>query len=83
MPRQLTKQEQQELNETFSYHAPTGDQPGRYEAVRQAGKEFAEVILENTWPCPDQSAAIRKAREAVMTANAAIALEQSKGAQAV
>jgi hypothetical protein len=34
---------------------------------------FAETIIRNTPPGSDQSAAIRKVREAVMTANAAIA----------
>jgi len=35
--------------------------------------ELALVILEHTPPSADQSAAIRKVREAVMTANASIA----------
>jgi len=37
-------------------------------------KYFAHVIMEHTPVCADQTAAIRKIREAVMTANAAIAL---------
>ena len=44
-----------------------------YEALREAGRQFALVIIALTPPSPDQSAAIRKVREAVMTANAAIA----------
>ena len=61
------------INEWFVYHAPTGDQPAKYVAIREAGKALALAIVDNTPGCADQSAAIRKVREAVMTANAAIA----------
>jgi hypothetical protein len=73
MPRELTAEEREKLNNTFSYHKPEGDQPQRYEQIREAGKFFAEVVILNTPPSADQAAAIRKIREAVMTANAAIA----------
>ncbi len=63
------------LDEIFSYHAPEGDQPTRYGAIRHAAMEFAMVVLANTPECADQTAAVRKIREAVMTANAAIALK--------
>lgn len=59
----------------FSYHAPEGDQQARYVSIRLAALDFAQVIVANTPDCADQSAAIRKVREAVMTANAAIACE--------
>jgi hypothetical protein len=59
----------------FVYHQPTEKQIPRYEAIRAAANEFAEVIIVNTPEGADQTAAIRKVREAVMTANAAIALE--------
>ena len=63
------------LRELFRYHAPRPDQLPKYEAVRSAAKHFAEVVLSNTPYSADQQAAIRKIREAVMTANAAIALD--------
>lgn len=63
-----------DVEDIFSYHAPTADQPQRYEHVRAAAKTFAKAILDNTVPCADQTAAIRKLRECVMTANASIAL---------
>jgi hypothetical protein len=63
------------VDEVFTYHAPTGDQPERYARINAAAKAFAVAVLENTPPSPDQSDAIRKIREARMTANAAIALE--------
>jgi hypothetical protein len=64
-----------EIDEQFSYHEPRADQPERYRLIRDAGKALAMSIHLNTPPGADQSAAIRKVREAVMTANAAIALE--------
>ena len=63
-----------DVDELFTYHKPTGDQPERYEAIREAAKTFARVLLDNTPPSADQTAAIRKLRESVMTANASIAL---------
>lgn len=65
----------EEIENVFSYHAPKGDQPARYEAIRTAAKEFALVLVANTPKSADQTAAIRKLRECVMTANASIALE--------
>ena len=63
------------IENIFSYNAPEGDQPQRYEAIRSAAKVLAQAIIDNTPACADQTAAIRKVREAVMTANASIALK--------
>lgn len=60
-----------ELQNWFMYHAPVGEDVEAYQAIREAGKGLAEAILKNTPSGADQSAAIRKVREAVMTANAA------------
>lgn len=60
----------------FTYHAPHDDQPARYVAIRDAAKQFAKVLLANTRSSADQTAAIRKIREAVMTANQSIACEE-------
>jgi hypothetical protein len=67
---------QEELDNIFTYHAPKDNQVGRYEQIRLAGKAFCETIIGTTPECADQSAAIRKVREAVMTANAAIAINE-------
>lgn len=64
-----------DLDHVFSYHAPTAAQLVSYDALRNAARNFAEVILFNVPPGADQSAAIRKVREAVMTANAGVALD--------
>jgi hypothetical protein len=64
-----------ELVNYFTYHAPKGDQPERYVRIREAALAFARVVVQNTLPSADQTAAIRKLREAVMTANQGIACE--------
>lgn len=66
---------QTELENWFTYHSPSGDQLPRFQNLRTAALTFAKVILENTPPSEDQTVAIRKVREAVMTANASIACQ--------
>lgn len=63
------------IDNWFSYHPPTPEKTTSYCDLREAAKTFAKAI---DLYCPDgadKSAAIRKVREAVMTANAAIACE--------
>lgn len=63
-----------DLSNLFKHHPPRNDMEiERYQRIREAGKVFAEVILAETPGCADQTVAIRKVREAVMVANAAIA----------
>lgn len=61
------------LGHLFTYHPPTeGDIP-KYHDIREAGLAFARVVDRCCPPGADTSTAIRKIREAVMTANAAVA----------
>lgn len=62
-----------DLETWFRYHKPHGDQAERFEQIRESAKVYAQIIIRLTPPGPDQTAAIRKLREVVMTANAAIA----------
>lgn len=62
-----------QLDNWFMYHKPTEGLPEKYEELRAAGKVLAEVIVRLTPPSADQTTAVRKIREAVMTANAALA----------
>jgi hypothetical protein len=62
-----------DIENWFVYHAPLAEQITAYLELRNAAKAFALVIVKVTPPSADQTAAIRKVREAVMTANAAIA----------
>jgi hypothetical protein len=64
-----------QIDNWFKYHAPNSSQLPKYEKIREAARVFATVIIENTPASADQTAAIRKVREATMTANAAIACE--------
>lgn len=63
------------LDRIFTYHKPVKDQASRYERIRNAARVFTEVVIDCTPECADKTAAVRKIREAVMTANASIALE--------
>ncbi len=62
-----------QLQSWFTYHKPEEGQPEKYEKLRAAGLALAETIVELTPASADQTAAIRKVREAIFTANAAIA----------
>jgi hypothetical protein len=65
----------EEIENWFTYHSPNEQQQVAYKAIREKAKEMAQVIVNNTPPSADQTAAIRKLRECVMTANAAIACQ--------
>lgn len=67
-PRDLEK----DVDEVVSYHAPDAAGIERISNIRSATKRMILAILENCPHGPDRSAAIRKARETMMTANAAI-----------
>lgn len=62
------------LEDIFQYHAPTEATIPKYVALRQAARQFAAVILTHCPKSADRSDALRKVREAVMIANAAVAL---------
>lgn len=62
------------IDDVFTYHAPDDQQRVAYEQIRDGAKALARIILEQTPKCGDQQAALRLLREAVMTANAAVAL---------
>jgi hypothetical protein len=59
----------------FSYHAPRRDQPERYAALRGMAREFSQKIIDCVPDCADRTVALRTVREALMWANAGIALE--------
>lgn len=62
------------LAELFKYHPPTLETVPKFQAINQAAKNFAEIVLQNCPPSFDRKAAIDKIIEAKMTANASIAL---------
>lgn len=70
-----------DIENLFSYHKPTPEQIPKYEAIRAGAKVYAQIIVDNTPEGADKHAAIRLLRESVMTANAAIALEEPVAAK--
>jgi hypothetical protein len=63
------------VEEIFTYHEPTFDQVAAMEQIRLAAKALANVIIEQCPASADRTTAIRKIREAVMTANASLVLD--------
>lgn len=69
----ITPDIKKQINNTFTYHAPKGDQPLRYEQLRELTKLLATMIHEN---CPDsreRNLALTHLEESNMWCNAAIA----------
>jgi hypothetical protein len=64
---------EKDLENWVSNHVPQAGQAEKFEAIRAASAAFAQVVCDRTPPSAHQTAAIRKIREAVYTANAAIA----------
>lgn len=63
----------QDLDNWFTYHAPTQEDVDKYLRIRSNALAFAKAIQEECPDGPDKSVAIRTVREAVMWANASIA----------
>ena len=61
----------------YTYHAPHGTQPERYVALREKAKELAVLIHALTPPSREQSLAFTNVQQAVMWANAAIAINEA------
>lgn len=61
------------INNDYTYHPPKGDQQERYIAIRDAAKELAALIVENSPFSREQSVALTHLDEVVMNTNAAIA----------
>ncbi len=62
------------VEDVVNYHKPSEDELAQIGALRSGAAHFIRTIVLNAPPCADTTAAIRKVREALMTANAAIVL---------
>lgn len=69
---------QEQIDNTFTYHAPFGDQPYRYGVIRAKAKEFAELLLQLTPTSGEKMLAFRHLQQAVMYANASIAINETR-----
>ena len=67
---------QQQIENIFTYHAPTAEQQVKYKALRAEAKTLAEMINEMCPESREKSLAITKLQELVMWANASIAINE-------
>lgn len=65
-----------QIENTFSYHAPKGDQTQRYESLRAKAKELAYLIEESCPESREKSLAMTSLQQTTMWANAAIACNE-------
>ncbi len=65
-----------QIENIFTYHKPKDDQPARYEALRTKAKQLALLINENCPESREKSLAITNLQQAVMWANASIAINE-------
>lgn len=65
-----------DIENTFTYHKPFGNQAARYEQLRLMAKGVAESIVGLTPVSREQSLALTNLQQAIMWANAAIALNE-------
>lgn len=67
-----------DIENTFTYHKPFGDQPVRYVEIRDMAKKLAYTIVAHTPPSREQALALTHLQTAVMFANAAIAINEKE-----
>lgn len=67
---------QEQIDNTFTYHAPKGDQPTRYQSIRDCAKELAQNIARNCPNSREKALALTNLQQAVMWANASIAINE-------
>ena len=68
----------EEIENTFMYHRPFGDQPERYEAIRAIAKSLAYRIHRSCPSSRERSLALTHLQQAVMWANASIAINEKE-----
>ncbi len=67
------------VKEITTYHKPDDAQIEQIGNVREGAQVFLLAVLRNCPASPDRSAAVRKIREAMMTANASIVVPAAQG----
>jgi hypothetical protein len=65
-----------DIENTFTYHAPHGDQAERYMAMRVVAKHLAYLIDGSCPESREKSLALTNLQQAVMWANASIAINE-------
>lgn len=67
-----------QIENTFSYHKPFGTQADRYFAIRENAKKLAYALGAMCPPSREKSLAFTHLQEAVMWANASIAINEKE-----
>lgn len=66
-----------QIENTFTYHAPKADQPERYISLRDKAKELALLIQDSCPESREKSLALTNVQQAIMWANASIAINEA------
>lgn len=65
------------IENNFMYHKPEAACIPVFKDIRNEGKAFARLVMNDVPECPERTIAFRKIEEAVMWANAALARNQT------
>ena len=68
----------EQIESLFTYHRPFGDQATRYERIRSAAIAMAGFIQGNCPESREKSLALTNLQQAIMWANAAIAINEKE-----
>ncbi len=63
----------------FTYHPPTGDQPQRYNRIREGYRKLAELIRVTCGPSRETSICLTLLQQSCQMANAAVAINRVGG----
>ena len=69
-----------EITNIFTYHAPAGDQAGRYTEIRDKARELAMLVQAACPESREKSLALTSLQQTVMWANASIAINEKNSA---
>lgn len=69
------------IENIFQYHAPHGNQTERYGVIRATARSLAHVIEHNVPDSWEKSLALTSLQQAVMWANAGIAINEAADAE--
>ena len=67
-----------DIEYTFTYHKPFGNQPQRYETLRSKAKELAYEIDKCCPESREKSLALTSLQQTIMWANASIAVNEKE-----
>lgn len=66
----------EQIENIFTYHAANADQTERYQRIREWAKELATIINRDCPESREKSLALTNLQQAVMWANASIAINE-------